>query len=110
MFHAKKRYKNFDWSSVKSDVSRIQQIWTECLEHSEGPYLYGHFTIADAMFAPVVNRFVVYGVPSNELVEKYIKTMTETSAYKDWMRGAMTENFTAPGHEREQDQYKHLQI
>jgi glutathione S-transferase len=41
-------------------VARIQSLWSECLENSGGPFLFGTFSIADAMFAPVVNRLDVY--------------------------------------------------
>jgi glutathione S-transferase len=42
------------------DVARIQSLWSGCLENSGGPFLFGTFSIADAMFAPVVNRLDVY--------------------------------------------------
>jgi glutathione S-transferase len=43
-----------------ADVNRIQALWSGCLENSGGPFLFGTFSIADAMFAPVVNRLDVY--------------------------------------------------
>ena len=45
---------------VRSDVARIEQIWSECLENSGGPFLFGEFCNADAMYAPVVNRMEKY--------------------------------------------------
>lgn len=47
---------------VAQDVARVQAIWRDCLERSGGPLLFGAFSIADAMYAPVVTRFVTYGV------------------------------------------------
>ncbi|MEL6187118.1 MAG: glutathione S-transferase family protein, partial [Myxococcota bacterium] len=47
--------------AVRKDVRRIEAIWTETLKASGGPYLFGEtYTIADAMYAPVVNRFEIY--------------------------------------------------
>ena len=45
------------------DVARVLEIWDQCLERSGGPFLFGRFTIADAMFYPVRTRFRTYGVP-----------------------------------------------
>jgi len=47
---------------VEADIARITAIWRECLNASGGPFLFGEFTIADAMFAPVATRFVTYAV------------------------------------------------
>src|SRR6202030_2914832 len=48
-----------------ADIARIQQIWTECRERygKLGPFLFGNFSGADAMFAPVVHRFRIYAIP-----------------------------------------------
>lgn len=43
----------FDYSKAQSDIDRIQKIWTDCLDKSQGPFLSGSFSIADAMYAPV---------------------------------------------------------
>lgn len=45
-----------------ADARRVQAIWRESLDASGGPFLFGAFSIADAMFAPVATRFVTYGV------------------------------------------------
>ena len=70
--------------AVKKDVSRIEAIWDECLSTYGGPFLFGEFTIADAMFAPVVNRIEKYELSSHSAVIAYLKTMKALAAYKAW--------------------------
>ena len=92
---------NFDWSNAKDDVERVIQIWQECLSESNGPFLFGEFSIADAMFAPVVNRFVTYGIFSNAKAAKlakdypacisYMKAIAELKALKTWIEEASLE-------------------
>ncbi len=86
-----KKTSNFDWSIAKSDVQRIFKIWDDCLGLSKGPFLFGSFSIADAMYAPVVNRFVTYGVPAEGICLKYIETIRELPALKAWWSDASKE-------------------
>lgn len=97
--HLKRSYTKFDWSKAKKDIGRVKEIWTECLEKNGGPFLFGDFSIADAMYAPVVNRFVTYGIPLEPTIEKYVKTMRSLPAHQKWISGAMKENFEAKLHE-----------
>lgn len=97
--HLKKEFKGFDWSPAKADIERIKQIWNECLAASRGPFLFGGFSIADAMYAPVVNRFITYGVPIESSLAGYVKAIRELPAHKDWIEGALQEDFIAPLHE-----------
>jgi glutathione S-transferase len=46
------------WSGARADIDRITTIWRECFEAYHGPYLFGKLTMADAMYAPVVTRFL----------------------------------------------------
>ena len=57
----KGHFPNFKiWSRAQADIDRICSIWRECLAESGGPFLFGERTMADAMYAPVVTRFVTY--------------------------------------------------
>jgi glutathione S-transferase len=84
---------------TEDDVARVQQIWTECRARAGGsaggegggPFLFGRFSIADAMFAPVVWRFRSYGVPIAEGARAYYETMLALPAMKEWERGAIAE-------------------
>jgi glutathione S-transferase len=50
------------WSGAQADIDRITTIWRECFGAYHGPYLFGNLTMADAMYAPVVTRFLTYDV------------------------------------------------
>ena len=50
------------WSRAQADIDRVCAIWRECLAASGGPFLFGERTMADAMYAPVVTRFMTYDV------------------------------------------------
>jgi glutathione S-transferase len=54
---------------VRKDVARIEQIWSQCLEASGGPFLFGEFSNADAMYAPVVNRLEIYALSDHPAVK-----------------------------------------
>eukprot|EP00567_Pseudictyota_dubia_P011239 CAMPEP_0197438180 /NCGR_PEP_ID=MMETSP1175-20131217/5248_1 /TAXON_ID=1003142 /ORGANISM="Triceratium dubium, Strain CCMP147" /LENGTH=224 /DNA_ID=CAMNT_0042967859 /DNA_START=86 /DNA_END=760 /DNA_ORIENTATION=+ len=63
-----------DPEELQADIDRVLEVWTECLERSGGPYLFGeHFGIADAMYYPVLTRFWTYGVVDFEKVDDKIK-------------------------------------
>jgi glutathione S-transferase len=94
-----KKLKNFDWSVAKDDVNRVMQIWRACLKLSGGPFLFKNFSIADAMYAPVVNRFITYGVETDAVCSAYIKTMRELPAHKQWIDEAMNEKLRVPRYE-----------
>jgi glutathione S-transferase len=48
------------WSGARADIDRVWQIWRECLAAYNGPHLFGAPTMAGAMYAPVVTRFLTY--------------------------------------------------
>jgi len=77
--------------SVKKDVSRIEAIWQDCLDAHGGPFLFGQFSIADAMYAPVVNRFQVYQLSDTEAVQCYTGAMTELPAWRSWLEDSRAE-------------------
>ncbi|PVB63504.1 glutathione S-transferase family protein [Labrenzia sp. 011] len=78
---------------VEADVARIVQVWTETLEESGGPFLFGDFTIADAMFAPVVSRFATYCLSDAPVVRRYSDVMMSTPAWKAWEGDALKETW-----------------
>jgi len=79
--------------AVKADVARIVQIWTECLETSGGPFLFGDFSNADAMYAPVVSRLATYGLSDDPIVGRYTDTLTKTHAWQSWKAAALQETW-----------------
>ncbi|MEP2706035.1 MAG: glutathione S-transferase family protein [Roseibium sp.] len=79
--------------AVKADVARIVQIWSECLETSGGPFLFGDFTNADAMYAPVVSRFATYNLSEDPIVAQYHEAMTATEAWQAWEADGLKETW-----------------
>lgn len=89
----KKQNKTFESNEALPDIKRVKEIWTDCLKKSGGPFLFGKFSIADAMYAPVVNRFVTYAVPVDEPeVAKYIKTIRELPSHQKWIQAGLKES------------------
>ena len=77
--------------AVRADVARIEEIWDSCLAASGGPYLFGAFTNADAMFAPVVNRLEIYALSGHEAVRSYTATMKALPAWQEWQQAGRIE-------------------
>jgi glutathione S-transferase len=83
-------------AGVDVDVARISAIWKELLGRSGGPFLFGAFCAADAMFAPVVNRFEIYDLVTDQAVLDYMAAMKEHSAWKAWETVALAEPWIVP--------------
>jgi glutathione S-transferase len=79
-----------------AEVRRVQAIWREQLAESGGPFLFGSFTIADAMFAPVTTRFVTYGVDMDAPCRAYVDAIAAHPGMKQWCADAATEPITRP--------------
>jgi glutathione S-transferase len=86
-------------AGVDADVARISAIWTELTARSGGPYLFGEFSAADAMFAPVVNRFEAYDLVSDTAVLAYMAAMKAHPAWKAWETAALAETWIVPADE-----------
>jgi glutathione S-transferase len=85
--------KGHGWSvTVQRDVDRICEIWRTCRAESGGPLLFGSFTIADAFFAPVVSRFLTYGVALPADARAYVDAICALPAMRRWVEGARAEN------------------
>jgi glutathione S-transferase len=80
-------------ADARADIARIQQIWTECRERygNSGPFLFGAFSGADAMFAPVVHRFRIYAIEVAPDVRDYMDTMMALPAFQEWTRAGLAE-------------------
>ena len=76
------------------DIDRVTAIWTQCRERfgSGGPLLFGHFTIPDAYFAPVVMRFQTYAVKLPPAALAYCEAVLSLEAVREWMDGARAES------------------
>src|SRR3569832_167983 len=80
-----------DKPQVRADVQRIVQMWSELLEQSRGPMLFGEFSIADAMFAPVCMRIKNYGLPVPGHITDYVRRVDALPGVKAWVADALLE-------------------
>lgn len=80
--------------AVQRDIDRVVAIWTDCRARyaAEGPFLFGGFSIADAMYAPVVWRFTGFSVALPESAQLYCATMLALPAMQRWRREAEAES------------------
>ena len=80
-------------AQARADIARIQQIWTDCRKRygKSGPFLFGAFSGADAMFAPVVHRFRIYAIEVEPEVRDYMAAMTALPAFEEWTRAGIAE-------------------
>ena len=80
-------------ADARADIARVQQIWSECRERygKMGPFLFGAFSGADAMYAPVVHRFRTYAINVAPEVRDYMDTMLSLPAFQEWTRAALAE-------------------
>ena len=74
-----------------SDIERIFTIWNECLAASGGPFLFGAPTLADAMYAPVVLRFLTYRVRLDGMARSYSDRILAWAPMAEWIEAAMNE-------------------
>jgi glutathione S-transferase len=89
----KVRHKSFKiWAGAQPDIERICTLWRECLARYGGPYLFGaQRSMADAMYAPVVTRFLTYAVPLDAACAGYCKTIMAMPEMKEWVAAAVKE-------------------
>jgi glutathione S-transferase len=77
---------------VQADINRIATVWRDCRkrfgEAAGGPFLFGGFTIADAMFAPVVSRFRTYKIELDESCQAYADAVWTLPSFQEWQEAA----------------------
>jgi glutathione S-transferase len=79
---------------VQNNVQRIVDIWEDCRNRyaDEGPFLFGAFSVADAYFAPVVQRFATYNVTVPNASNRYMRIISDLPSMKRWIVAAKAEN------------------
>ena len=78
------------------DVNRVIQIWNDCISMSGGPWLFGEFSIADCMYAPVALRFRTYGIDPGKPASTFVDAVLGNSHIQDWVRQAAEESEIIP--------------
>ena len=86
---------------LEADIERIDEIWNDCRNRfgGSGAWLFGEYSIADAMYAPVVLRFNTYGAPISQTARWYMASVLEDDALQEWLAAAKLEPWTIPDEE-----------
>lgn len=86
--------------ATAADIARIEALWADARTRfggpAGGPFLFGAFTIADAMFAPVVTRLETYGVAVSPVSRAYMDAVLALPAMREWIAAAKAEPWELP--------------
>lgn len=88
---------------VEKDIARVCEIWAECraaVPTGGGPFLFGEFSIADAMFAPVCMRFITYAPPMDDLSRAYVAAVAAMPEMQEWIAAAHEESHRIEQYEK----------
>jgi len=82
--------------ALRRDIARIDELWQDCRrQHSStGPWLFGDYSLADAMYAPVVLRFRTYGAEVSADAQHYMATVVGDPPMQEWLAAAKAEPWT----------------
>jgi glutathione S-transferase len=80
---------------AQKHAERIDALWSDARQRygKGGDFLFGHFTNADAMYAPIVNRFHVYDLPRSKTAQAYMDAMMNLPAWKEWEKASRAESW-----------------
>ncbi len=80
-------------AELETEVNRVTELWCDCREHygQSGPWLFGQFSIADAMYIPVALRFVTYGTKLDSTARAYVEAAQSLSVIQEWVAAAKLE-------------------
>ena len=80
-------------ADAKANIARVEEIWSDCRRSygKGGPFLFGAFGAADAMYAPVVHRFHTYAIDVGAETRAYMQTMMALPAFDEWTKGGLAE-------------------
>jgi glutathione S-transferase len=83
-----------------AEIARVEAIWTETLERwgrtGGGPFLFGHYTVADAMYAPIATRFRTYGIKLGPVASAYMQAILDDPDMRLWDENAEKEGPPEP--------------
>ena len=77
--------------AVRRDVARIEQLWSDALHASGGPFLFGPFGAADAFYAPVAMRLLTYALPMSDSTRAYVERLHTSPGVAAWVAEALAE-------------------
>ena len=90
-------------ADLRTDVQRLEALWEPQLAAASGPMLFGHFSVADAFFAPVCMRLNSYGLPTSHAVRADVQRICLLPAIQEWVQGALAEQDFLPFEEPYRD-------
>jgi glutathione S-transferase len=77
--------------AIRKDLHRLETLWGDLLDRSGGPFLFGEFTAADAMYAPVATRIRTYALPVSDRATAYVEAIYSLPAFQAWLSLALKE-------------------
>lgn len=80
-----------DLDAVRKDLHRVETLWGDLLARTGGPYLFGAFSAADAMFAPLATRLRTYDLPVSDVAGRYVEAIYALPAFQQWLGLALQE-------------------
>jgi glutathione S-transferase len=88
----------FPTAAAQADINRIAAIWRDCRRRfgGTGQFLFGEFSIADAMYAPVCSRFRTYKIEMDEVGQAYCDAIWNWPAMQEWLQAARKEPMVIP--------------
>ena len=88
-------------AALEADIERIDELWNDCRGRfgGGGPWLFGEYSIADAMYAPVVLRFNTYAARISQTARWYMATVLEDAPLQQWLQAAKQEPWTIAAEE-----------
>ena len=92
--NCRKKFQNIKLSSgVEREINRIKSLWRQCRNQygEEGEWLFGQYSIADAMYAPVALRFAGYSIPVDSVEEAYIRSVLKQPGIIEWIEAGKME-------------------
>jgi glutathione S-transferase len=96
-------------AGVAKDAARVQEIWRTARQRfgqeaeDGGPFLFGAFTAADAMYAPMATRFDTYAIPIDRDARAYVDAVMATPAFQEWRKAALAETWIVPEDEVDEE-------
>lgn len=85
-----------DQPKVRDNMARLEAMWSQLLSQHGGPMLFGHFSIADAYFAPVCSRLKTYQLPVSAKVQAYVDRVHQLPSVQAWVAAALAEHDFVP--------------
>lgn len=88
-------------AAALDNVARIEDLWRECRDRHgrDGPFLFGQFSVADAMYAPVATRFDTFDIDVMDDTRAYMAAIMDTPAFQRWKSAALQETWVVPSDE-----------